>query len=182
MPRSVAVVDVAAIGQSAATTLLVGLGEARTLTARAGLIESLVVYGLGSCVALCVWDPTSGVAGMAHVVMPGLDPNGGSNPRYARSALPALLSLMQAQGASPDPHRWVARLTGGANILALEVARGVVRVGDANARAVQAVLGEAGVSIVAQDLGGSIGRSVWFAPRDGGRIRVRTIGGADRYL
>jgi len=61
-------------------------------------------------------------------------------------------------------------------------AHGIARIGDANAQAVVEVLTEAGVGIEGCDLGGSLGRSVWFNPREGGRIRVRAIGSADHYV
>jgi chemotaxis protein CheD len=162
--------------------VLVGLGEAKVLRARSGSDEALVAYGLGSCVAICLWDEQTETAGMAHVVLPGQDPTGAPNARYALSALPALLSLMRAHGAARDPDRLVARLAGGAKVLVMDAIEGVSRVGDANARAVQEALYEAGVFIQGFDLGGFLGRSVWFDPRDGGQIRVRAIGSADRYF
>jgi len=58
----------------------------------------------------------------------------------------------------------------------------VRRIGDKNAEAVKAALAAASVPIMAKDLGGGKGRTVWFHPRDGGRIRVRTVGGAEREL
>jgi chemotaxis protein CheD len=89
---------------------------------------------------------------------------------------------MRDVGGGHDTRRVVARLAGGAQVLAMDAIRGWSRVGDANAEAVQQALAEAGVSIEACDLGGSLGRSVWFDPRDGGQIRVRAIGNPDRYL
>ena len=87
--------------------VVVGLGEARVLKAGSWLAsdDALVAFGLGSCVVLCLWDAESAVAGMAHVVQPGVDPHGIPNPRFARSALPALMTLMHAQGATADPRR-----------------------------------------------------------------------------
>ncbi len=164
--------------------VVVGLGEARVLKARPGLgpDDVLVAFGLGSCVALCLWDPWAAVAGMAHVVLPGEDPCGTANPRFARSALPALMSLMRAEGATADPRRLVVRLAGGAQVLVMDAIHWISRVGDANADALLDVLAEAGVDVEAFDLGGSLGRSVWFDPREGGRIRVRAIGSTDHYL
>ncbi len=164
--------------------VVVGLGEARVLKAGPRLQphDVLVAFGLGSCVALCLWDRETAVAGMAHVVLPGEDPNGAANPRFARSALPALMALMRAEGASADPRRLVARLAGGAQVLIMGATRGISRIGDANTRAVLEVLAEAGVDVEASDLGGSVGRSVWFDPREGGRIRVRAIGSTDHYV
>jgi len=164
--------------------VVVGLGEARVLKAgpRLERDDTLVAFGLGSCVALCLWDRAAGIAGMAHVVLPGEDPQGSPNPKFARSALPALMSLMRAAGGTTDPRRLVARLAGGAQVLVMDTAHGIARIGDTNADAVRQVLDEAGVAIEGCDLGGSQGRSVWFDPREGGRIRVRAIGSADHYV
>lgn len=161
---------------------VVALGEARALRARADADVTLVAYGLGSCVAICLWDPATQVAGMAHVVLPGADPMGKPNARFARSALPMLVELMQQHGAGRDPRRFVAKLAGGAHVLALGGSGALPRVGEQNARAVQDALAEAGVPVEAHDLGGSSGRSVWFDPRESGQVRVRAIGSSDRYL
>jgi chemotaxis protein CheD len=162
--------------------VLVGLGEVKVLRAGTGSNEALVAYGLGSCVAVCLWDGQTATAGMAHVVLPGRDPSGALNARYALSAVPALVSLMQAHGAARDPRRLVARLTGGAQVLVLHPIQGVSRVGAANARAVQEALDDADIAVHGFDLGGFLGRSVWFDPRDDGQIRVRAIGSTDRYF
>ena len=166
---------------SPSSATVVGLGEARALTATSG-DECLVAYGLGSCVAICLWDPASRVAGMAHVVLPGADPTGQANPKFARSALPALVGLMQRHGAGPDPRRYVARLAGGAEVLAIGGTGKLPRIGEQNAAAVRDALAEAGVVVQAEDLGGSRGRSVWFDPREGGQIRVRAVGSTERYV
>jgi chemotaxis protein CheD len=163
-------------------TLVVGLGEAKVLKAQPGQDEALVAYGLGSCVAVCLWDPASKVAGMAHVVLPGADPSGKPNAKFARSALPALLELMRAEGARSDPRHFVARLAGGAQVLRLGGTGSLPRVGEQNATAVQEALAEVGIPVAAHELGGSKGRSVWFDPRNSGQIRVRAIGSSDKLV
>src|SRR5919204_6448766 len=147
---------------------VVGLGEAKALKADdgAGQEECLVAYGLGSCVAICLWDPATRVAAMAHVVLPGADPSGAPNPKFARSALPALVLLMQREGAGPDPRRYVARLAGGAEVLAIGGTGRLPRIGEQNAVAVRESLEAAGVAIQGTELGGTRGRSVWFDPRE----------------
>lgn len=160
------------------THVAVGLGEARA----AGAGEVLVAYGLGSCVALCLFDPTTGVAGMAHVVLPGADPAGRPHAKFARNALPALLLQMARAGADGDARRFSARLAGGAQVLVLGGSGSLPRIGDQNAAAVREVLREARVSVEAEDLGGSTGRTVWLDPRACGQIRVRTVGGVERTL
>ena len=161
---------------------VVGLGEARALRAQPGQADCLVAYGLGSCVVVCLWDAVARVAGMAHVVLPGADPTGAPNPKFARSVLPALFALMQAQGAGADPRRYVARLAGGAQVLTVDGPGSLPRIGEQNSVALQEALAAAGVPVQATDLGGSKGRSVWFDPREGGQIRVRAVGSRERYL
>ena len=51
----------------AGTILTVGIGEVQVTADRHSI---LVSYGLGSCVALCLWDSTRPAAGMAHVMLP----------------------------------------------------------------------------------------------------------------
>lgn len=165
-----------------AVMTVVGLGEARTLRAQPGQADCLVAYGLGSCVVVCLWDAVARVAGMAHVVLPGADPSGAPNPKFARSVLPALIGLMQAEGAGADPRRFVARLAGGAQVLTIDGPGSLPRIGEQNSLALQEALAAAGVPIQATDLGGSKGRSVWFDPREGGQIRVRAVGSREQYL
>src|ERR1700737_4185609 len=168
-------------GEAAATQTMVGLGEARVIKGAREPRETLVAIGLGSCVAVCLFDARSKVAGMAHVVLPGADPAGAPNPKYARTALPALISGMQSQGAG-HPRNYVARLAGGAQILMLGGSGKLPRIGEQNALAVQEALKSNGIALQATDLGGSKGRSVWFDPGEGGQIRVRTIGSVERFV
>lgn len=171
----------ATLAASAGNLTMVGLGEVRVVNGTTLPDETLVAYGLGSCVAICLFDALSQVAGMAHVVLPGADPTGAPNAKYARSAVPAMVAGMQAEGAG-DPRRYVARLAGGAQILRLGGSGTLPRIGDQNALAVQEALKSNGIVVKGTDLGGSKGRSVWFNPREGGQIRVRTVGSAERCL
>jgi len=178
---AVVVSTAASLAAPAGTPTMVGLGEVRVIKRVADPAETLVAYGLGSCVAICLFDVGSQVASMAHVVLPGADPTGAPNGKYARSAVPAMIAQMQAQGAG-DPRRFVARLAGGAQILRLGGSGTLPRIGDQNALAVQEALKSHGIAVKGTDLGGSKGRSVWFNPGDGGQIRVRTVGSAERVL
>jgi chemotaxis protein CheD len=170
-----------AAAEAAPNPTMVGLGEARVFNGVKEPLETLVAYGLGSCVAICLFDANSKVVGMAHVVLPGADPAGAPNAKYARSALPALISKMQSVGAG-DPRRYVARLAGGAQILTLGGSGSLPRIGEQNGIAVQEALKSTGIPVQGVDLGGSKGRSVWFNPGEGGQIRVRTVGSAERSL
>lgn len=160
----------------------VGLGELAVARADQAKKTRLVAHGLGSCVAICLYDRASTVAGMAHVVLPGADPAGEPNAKFAQSALPALFDAMSAGGAGKDVRRYQARLAGGARILAIGGSGSLPRIGDKNVEAVKEALSAAGVPVVAEDTGGGKGRTVWFDPHDAGLIRVRTVGSEERHI
>ncbi len=162
-----------------AQSIPVGLGEVAVTRHDA---VPLVAHGLGSCIALCLFDPVSKVAGLAHVVLPGRDPADAPNGKFAESALPALLQALQKVGGTADPRRYQARLAGGAHVLAIGGSGSLPRIGDKNVEAVKAALAAASVPLVGEHVGGGKGRTVWFDPRDNGRIRVRTIGGTEEHV
>jgi len=116
--------------------------------------DELVARGLGSCIGLALIDRSSGVAGMAHIVLPesnGSDPERG---KFADLAVPALLAQMQRAGAVT--RRLEAVMCGGARMFAL----GEMDIGARNAAAVKAGLTRAGLTVRAADTGGSRGRTM----------------------
>jgi SAM-dependent methyltransferase len=75
--------------------LLVGMGETKV-----SKTQPLSALGLGSCIGLLAYCPLSGVAGMAHIMLPEAFPN---QPiplpgKFADTALPHLLADRFDQG------------------------------------------------------------------------------------
>ena len=172
--------DLVSLAQPQAQSIPVGLGEVAVQCV--GADQPLVAHGLGSCIALCLYDPIAKLAGLAHIVLPGSDPANAPNGKFAGSALPALLEAMARLGGAADARRMQARLAGGAHVLAIGGTGSLPCIGDQNAEAVRAALAAASVKVMAADVGGGQVRTVWFHPRDGGRIRVRTVGGPEVEL
>lgn len=141
----------------------------------------LATLGLGSCVAILLHDPERGVGGLAHVLLPSRSlSRSGDNPgRFPQTALPAMIDEMVALGA--DRRRLVARLIGGASMFQNLVPSGSMQMGDRNVIAVREVLNQLAVPIVAENVGGSQGRSVWFDVGEG-RITLRTAGQREQVL
>ena len=79
------------------TRVPVQIGEAKV----AGPGCLLFTVGLGSCVAIVLWDPEARVGGLAHAMLP--DPSNGRRMtplgRFATTAVPALVERMCAEGA-----------------------------------------------------------------------------------
>lgn len=140
----------------------------------------LLAIGLGSCVAIILYDRTRRIGGLAHVLLP--DPSAArddSNPaRFASRAVPALMEEMRALSARAP---FEARLVGGAALFGNMLASAQGQMGDRNVAAARAALAALQISIVASDTGGSAGRSVSFDLATG-EVAVRGVRGGHRVL
>ncbi|MDX2194607.1 MAG: chemoreceptor glutamine deamidase CheD [Gemmatimonadales bacterium] len=133
----------------------------------------VLVTALGSCVAACVRDPVAGVAGMNHFMLPE-DPEHGDGPsgpglatRYGNHAMERLLNELLKRGGRRE--RLEVKLTGGGRVLA-----GMTDVGQANIAFVRRYLRTEGLAVLAEDLGGTWPRKVYYDAVTG-RLRVKYL-------
>jgi len=122
--------------------------------------EALSTFGLGSCVAVGLYEPGSGVSALAHVMLPRKGANGDGDPlgKYADTAVKAMLKEMAEAGADRGNVR--AKVVGGSEMFDFSgIAEGV---GRRNVEAVKRELDAQGIPIEAEDVGGDHGRSVTF--------------------
>ena len=126
---------------------------------------------LGSCVAVCLWDPVLRAGGMNHILLPGgrLDPD---NSRYGANAMELLINGLMKLGC--DRYRLLAKAFGGANVLVGLKHRST---GDLNTDFVRKYLSDEGIPLVAQRLGGLHGVHVRFST-DTGEVLVRSVDGS----
>jgi chemotaxis protein CheD len=136
---------------------------------RVGIAEGAVIHrpwrlrtlGLGSCVGLVVYDVVAGVAGMVHVMLPQAPRTTVDNPeKYADLAVPWLVHHVLREGA--ERTRLQAKLAGGAQMFTTRGSSPALRVGERNVASVLQALTEVRVPVVAQDVGGSSGRTIEF--------------------
>ena len=78
--------------------------------------DVLVTLGLGSCVAILLFDNESKVGGLAHILLPSRSLSRGTeNPaKFPHAAVPAMVAEMSLIGA--DPRRLPRRLDGSARM------------------------------------------------------------------
>lgn len=143
--------------------------------------EVLVTYGLGSCVAIVLFDPAKKVGGMAHVMLPSRslarrDDVPGKTPQ---TAVPAILERLTAMGA--NTRRVTGRLVGGASLFSALSPPGTIQMGERNVVASREVLYQHGIPLVGQLVGGESGCSVWFTVADGS-VLVRSANQNERAL
>lgn len=141
----------------------------------------LVTRGLGSCVAVALYDAGTRAGALAHILLPSITmARDQSNPaKFPETAIPLLVERLRELGAAPE--RLSARLVGGASMFASAGAPGAQQVGDRNVAAARSALAAAGVPVVAEDTGKGCGRSVSFYLGDG-RLEVRTVAHGVRQL
>ena len=136
--------------------------------------QTLITIGLGSCVAILLYDPRARVGGLAHTLLPDESmARDRSNPaKFAASAVTLLLAEMTRLGA--DAKRVRAKLVGGSSMFASLLPSGGINIGDRNVAAARHALSRSGVAIIAEDVGSDHGRSVHFH-LDDGRVEVRSL-------
>jgi chemotaxis protein CheD len=143
--------------------------------------EVLAALGLGSCVALCAYDPAGRAGAMAHVVLPSsaiARPHDGPG-KFADQAVSGLVREMAARGSREQRLR--IALVGGANVLKSKAADPVMEIGARNISAVREALGARRLAIAAEDVGGTTSRTVRLVVGTG-EVTVRTIHSGERSL
>ena len=137
--------------------------------------HDLLTLGLGSCVAIMLYDQETKIGGMAHVLLPSRSlARDATNPaKFPETAVPLLIQRLTQLGA--DPRRLVAKLAGGASMFAALMTPGTIQMGERNIVASRNALRDAAIPIVAEAVGGGQGRSVRFHLADGS-IEIRTVG------
>ena len=138
------------------------------LLARDGPTTLLTI--VGSCVAVCVYDPTTGIGGATHYLLPHhLSPDGAL--RYGVVAIPRLVSDLVTLGAGE--RHLVAKVFGGARMIASQRPE-AGRLGAQNVDLAYRVLGELRVPIVSSDVHGTQARRIIFRTDDGA-VRLRRL-------
>jgi chemotaxis protein CheD len=142
---------------------------------------TIITIGLGSCVAIVLYDGEAHVGGLAHVLLPSEEMSRDrSNPaKFPASAVPLLLREMVALGARPDRVR--AKIAGGASMFASLLSAGGINIGERNVVAVRAALARLEIPLVGEDTGADYGRSVYLFLCDG-RVEVRSLKKGSRVL
>lgn len=125
---------------------------------------------LGSCVAICLWDPVSGIGGINHYMLPNWSGNDLASPKYGNIAIDKLLERMAHLGAKRENLK--AKIFGGGEIIESR-ANGAL-VGERNIRVARMILEEKKIPVVASSTGGKKGRKILFFT-DTGEVRHKFL-------
>lgn len=128
---------------------------------------------LGSCVAVCLYDPVQRIGGMNHFLLPGTGTSAEASSRYGEHAMAMLWNELLALGALPSGLR--SCVFGGARVLA--GISDLMHLGQRNVECALSWLADNRVPIDDRDVLGTRARRVEFRVSDG-VATVRTLGAA----
>ena len=157
--------------------IIVGMADLN-VTRAPGILTTL---GLGSCVGIALYDPSTKVAGLAHIMLPDSTKlqNNQNVGKFADTAMAKLLQDMLKLGANKS--RLQAKLAGGAQMFAFNSKNEDMRIGDRNVEASLKLLKSYGIPLIAYEVGANYGRTVELYADDG-KFLIKTIGHGNRVL
>ncbi|NQT71311.1 MAG: chemotaxis protein CheD [Chloroflexi bacterium] len=141
----------------------------------------LSCLGVGSCIALCMYDPEAKIAGIAHIVLPKSNDSARSREnatKYADIAIPELLQEMRRNGAVRS--RLVTKIAGGSQMFKAASTNNF-DTGTRNIESVRTVLAEEAIKIDGEDVGGNKGRTVRMFVGEG-KVQVKSVGGPAKEI
>ena len=130
----------------------------------AAVEHSLVTTILGSCVAVCLYDPVKQIGGVNHFLLPVAGNDGQKSPRFGNVAVPDLVGRVVKLGA--ERQRLQAKLFGGANVIEAFRDR-ENHLGTQNVRIARELLAAEAIPVIGEAVGGHKGRKLIFTTDDG---------------
>ena len=142
--------------------------------------DVIATIGLGSCVAIMLYDRAAKIGGLAHILLPseGLSRDRSNVAKFPASAVPVMVAEMKRLG-SKGP--LTAKIVGGASMFAALLPSGGINMGERNIEATRGVLERNDLPIVGEDVGGEYGRSVYFDLATG-KVLVKSLKAGNREL
>lgn len=129
---------------------------------------------LGSCVSVCIYSREEKIGGIIHYALPEkrlADGTKRSDLHFGDLAISILYSEVQRLLQNPSS-KLEAKITGGASVIT-QIAHSA-NIGDLNIAIAREKLRELGLPITGEDVGGLVGRKLYFYT-DTGRLRVAKL-------
>ncbi|MEN8905490.1 MAG: chemotaxis protein CheD [Clostridiales bacterium] len=135
----------------------------------------ITTLGLGSCIGIALYDSALKISGLAHIMLPysNFIKNNSNIAKFADTGIKKLFSDMVNMGSKK--RNLTARIAGGAQMFKFSQMSEIMKVGLRNAEASRKILEELEIPLLAEDVGGSYGRTVELYSSDG-KFVIKTIG------
>ncbi|MFA5879119.1 MAG: chemotaxis protein CheD [Candidatus Margulisiibacteriota bacterium] len=149
----------------------VGMGEYKIKTAP----HIVHCSGLGSCVAVIIYDSINKIGGLAHIMLPNSEAakEKSNLSKFADTGIDLMFNGLIKKGAQKEFLN--AKIFGGANMFPSIKSSGFLHIGAKNIKAVTNKLENLAIKIMAQDVGGHKGRSIKLF-LETGQVELKMIG------
>ncbi|HLD40804.1 MAG TPA: chemotaxis protein CheD [Candidatus Omnitrophota bacterium] len=148
----------------------VGMGDMKMVSAP----RRLITRALGSCLGITFYSPQIKSGAMAHPMLPDIDKaKMKSNPnRYVNSVIIRTLDEMEKLGVLKNGLE--IKIFGGAHMFSFITADSLLNVGEKNIEVAKELLGKLGLKIIAEEVGGTFGRTIELN-LENGKVFVDTV-------
>ena len=143
--------------------------------------DAITTLGLGSCVGVALYDKTTHIAGLVHVMLPDSTKvrQNQNKAKFADTGIEELLKRVIAAGANKT--RLVAKIAGGAKMFETTGVSSIGNMGARNAEAAKQILKQKGIRLVAEDTGLNYGRTVELHCETG-EFYIKSVGKAIKVI
>jgi len=143
--------------------------------------DRLITLGLGSCVGVSIYDPSTQTAGLLHLMLPDSTKFSRvtKKAKFADLGIPLLVGEMKKTGARP--RKMIAKLVGGAQMFSGMDEKLTLNIGERNVEKAREILKSLGIRIAAEDVGGNKGRTMIVDTIDG-KVYIRTLGKQQKVI
>lgn len=126
--------------------------------------DKITTIGLGSCVGVVIYDNTSNLAGLLHIMLPDSTKIKQNQNKYkfADSGIDEMVKQLESKGMSRG--NMCAKIAGGAKMFEFSNTSTMGSIGDKNVEAVREKLRLLGIKIKSEDVGANYGRTIVFDP------------------
>lgn len=145
------------------TKVTVGISDARISN---NISDVMITHSLGSCIGVCLYDHVNHIGAMLHYLLPSSKKGAGKameNPfKYCDTGMNVLLEKMESIGIKK--RRLKVKLAGGGKMFTVT---NNFDIGKRNYMAIRKFLWQNAMFIDAEDVGGSIPRTLKMSVADG---------------
>ena len=144
-------------------TAIIGIGEYRVGS------MPMASIGLGSCVGLILHDRQTGTVALVHIMLPSSQGKTDRPGKYADTAIEVLLKELTRSGSSQA--NLIAKIAGGSAMF--KTFSGNLNIGERNVEVIRKLLKDNSIPLKGEDVGGCVGRTIFYYPKENGKLVIK---------
>jgi chemotaxis protein CheD len=143
--------------------------------------QKISTLGLGSCLGVVLYDKTTQICGLAHVMLPDSKKisQNGNRLKFVDTCLQDMYDELILKKV--NPRNLVAKMAGGAKMFSYRASNDFLNIGEQNVNAVHELLKKWSIPILAEDVGNTYGRTIMFDPGTG-ELLIKSVGIGDSVI